>query len=189
MLQRRASNAASSTAWARGSASTIKAVLVRAGLTSGKGAILMVVGWTLPELPTRTPLQVLTGVHPGERIKSVGVPWNPLQVGPLRSPHRKILLYALASVRDWIAIAVLLDRIAQLLIFHEVHPGATLLLGPLLVGMPCALSRKLGNRLSEKGAQLAQFRCNRWNTRRLEIVTRQLHKSLLTPMRLRTALW
>jgi hypothetical protein len=31
-----------------------------------------------------------------------------------------------------VALAVLLDLIAQFLIFHEVHPGAALLLGPLL---------------------------------------------------------
>lgn len=69
-----------------------------------------------------------------------------------------MLRHVLASVGDLIAMAVLLDRIVQLLIFHEVHPDAALLLGPLWVGMPYALSRKLGNRHSEKGVQLAQPR-------------------------------
>ena len=40
-----------------------------------------------------------------------------------------LLRSALASVRDLVAVAILLDVIAQLLIFRIVHPGAALLLG------------------------------------------------------------
>jgi hypothetical protein len=70
-----------------------------------------------------------------------------------------------------VAIAVLLDLIAQFLIFHEIHPGAALLLGPVLVGTPYALSRQLGNQLSGRGAHLArprrQSQPNTADTRRL----------------------
>lgn len=62
--------------------------------------------------------------------------------------HRKQLLQsAYASVQNLVAIAVLLDLISQYLIFHDIHPGAALLLGPVLIGTPYALSRALGNRL------------------------------------------
>jgi len=46
-----------------------------------------------------------------------------------------------ASLREIIAIAILLDILSQFLIFREIHPGAAILLGPLLIGVPYALSR------------------------------------------------
>lgn len=62
---------------------------------------------------------------------------------------------ALASVRDLVAVAILLDVAAQLLIFRMVHPGAAVVLGPVLIGLPYAASRALTNRLarwrSERG--------------------------------------
>jgi hypothetical protein len=73
--------------------------------------------------------------------------------------HRRGMLQdAIVSLGDLVAIAVLLDLIAQFLIFHEIYPGAALLIGPLLVGIPYALSRELGNRLSGKGGNLAEPR-------------------------------
>jgi len=54
---------------------------------------------------------------------------------------------ALASVRDLVAVAILLDVAAQLLIFRMVHPGAALLFGPVLIGFPYASSRALTNRI------------------------------------------
>jgi len=53
---------------------------------------------------------------------------------------------ALASVRDLLAIAILLDVISQLLIFGMVHPGAALVIGPVLIAFPYASSRALANR-------------------------------------------
>jgi hypothetical protein len=52
---------------------------------------------------------------------------------------------ALASVRDLVAIAILLDVISQLLIFRMVHPAAALLIGPVLIALPYASSRALAN--------------------------------------------
>ena len=39
------------------------------------------------------------------------------------------------SIGDLVAIAVILDVISQFLIFWEVHPGAALLVGPVLVAV------------------------------------------------------
>ena len=55
---------------------------------------------------------------------------------------------ALASVRDLVAIAILLDVISQLIIFRMVHPGAALLIGPVLIALPYASSRALANRMA-----------------------------------------
>jgi hypothetical protein len=64
---------------------------------------------------------------------------------------------ALASVRDLVAVAILLDVAAQLLIFGMVHPGAALVLGPVLIALPYASSRALTNRLA------------RWRSERVHI--------------------
>jgi hypothetical protein len=61
--------------------------------------------------------------------------------------HRSVLLRsALATVRDLIAIAIILDVAAQYLIFGIVRPVAALVLGPMLIGFPYAVSRALTNR-------------------------------------------
>ncbi len=54
---------------------------------------------------------------------------------------------AVVSIRDLVAIAILLDILSQFLIFHEIHAGAALLLGPVLISLPYAISRAITNRL------------------------------------------
>ena len=61
--------------------------------------------------------------------------------------RRELLRSAFASIRDLVAIAILLDVISQVLIFHEVRPGAALLVGPLLITLPYVLARALSNRI------------------------------------------
>jgi hypothetical protein len=63
--------------------------------------------------------------------------------------HRlNLLRSALVSVCNLVAIAILLDIISQFLIFREIHPGAALLLGPALIGVPYALARAFANRIT-----------------------------------------
>jgi len=67
------------------------------------------------------------------------------------SEHRvKLLRSALVSIRDLVAIAILLDIISQFLIFREIHSGAAVLLGPVLIGVPYALARAFTNRITRK---------------------------------------
>jgi hypothetical protein len=66
-----------------------------------------------------------------------------------RTARRELLRGAFASVRDLVAVAILLDVIAQFLIFRMVHPGAALLLGPVLIAAPYAVSRALANRIAQ----------------------------------------
>jgi hypothetical protein len=71
-----------------------------------------------------------------------------------RSADRAGLLRsALASVRNLVLVAILLDAISQFLIFRMVHPGAALLLGPVLIALPYATSRALTNRISGLGSR------------------------------------
>lgn len=65
-----------------------------------------------------------------------------------RADRPALFRSALAAVRNLVAIAILLDVVSQLLIFRMVHPGAALLLGPVLIATPYAVSRALANRIS-----------------------------------------
>lgn len=67
----------------------------------------------------------------------------------LRRTHRRELWRsAIASIRDLVAIAIILDIISQMLIFQRIHPGAALLLGPMLIALPYSISRALTNRIA-----------------------------------------
>ena len=73
--------------------------------------------------------------------------------------HRKEMwLEAIAAVRDLIALAILLDLVAQALIFHEIRPGPALIIGPPLILIPYALSRAFTNRIARWRAVHAQAR-------------------------------
>ena len=62
--------------------------------------------------------------------------------------HRWRLIQSwLAATRDTVTVAILLDLVSQALIFRELRPGAALLLGPVLIAFPYALSRALANRI------------------------------------------
>ncbi|MBV8451204.1 MAG: hypothetical protein JOZ29_02885 [Deltaproteobacteria bacterium] len=58
-----------------------------------------------------------------------------------------LLRSAVTSVRDLVAVAILLDVASQFLILRRVNPFAALLLGPVLIGLPYASSRALTNRI------------------------------------------
>ena len=69
--------------------------------------------------------------------------------------HRIAMLRSgLQSIRDIVAVAILLDMISQFLIFHNVRPGAALLVGPVLITLPYALSRALANRVVRRKSHL-----------------------------------
>lgn len=59
----------------------------------------------------------------------------------------ELLRSGLAVVRDLIAMGIVLDAVAQLLIYGQIHPGAALVIGPVLICLPYAISRALTNRV------------------------------------------
>jgi len=89
---------------------------------------------------------VLLGVRDGKRDSRTGCP--PFLSGLVfqRTHRRELWRSAIASVRDLVAIAIILDVISQILIFREIHPGAALILGPVLIATPYSISRALANR-------------------------------------------
>ena len=91
---------------------------------------------------------IFLGVRDGTKDARAGIPAF-LWALAFHDQHRlKMLANAFSSAGDLIAISILLDLISQFLIFREIRPGAALLLGPMLIGIPYAVARTFGNRIS-----------------------------------------
>jgi len=93
-------------------------------------------------------VSIILGARDGVKDARGGNP--PFLSGLVFHPKERpqLLRSAVASVRDVVAVAILLDVIVQYLIFGIIHPGAALLLGPVLIGLPYASSRALTNRVT-----------------------------------------
>ena len=63
----------------------------------------------------------------------------------------QLLKHMLASVRNLVSIAILLDIISQYMIFRVIRPGAALILGPVLIAAPYSCARALSNRMTRRG--------------------------------------
>jgi len=89
---------------------------------------------------------LVIGVRDG--IKDAREGHLPFVMALLSQPAHKydLLRSAFASVRDLVSIAIIFDVICQFLIFRRIHPGAALLVGPILIAIPYAASRALAHR-------------------------------------------
>jgi hypothetical protein len=78
--------------------------------------------------------------------------WPPYLYGILfhRDARRELLRTGFESVVNLILIGILLDSVSQWLIFGVSHPGAALLVGPVLIGLPYSFARALSNRLARR---------------------------------------
>jgi len=93
---------------------------------------------------------ILLGARDGVKDARAGLPPFIWALG-FQGAHRpEMLRNMFASIRNLVAIAILLDVVSQFLIFREVHPGAALLLGPVLIAVPYALSRAFSNRIARR---------------------------------------
>lgn len=62
--------------------------------------------------------------------------------------RKELLRSGAAAIRTLLAVGIILDVVFQLVIYQAVHPGAALLVGPILICLPYALSRALTTRLA-----------------------------------------
>lgn len=90
---------------------------------------------------------ITLGLRDGKKDAQQGFPPFLLALISHRG-SRPDLRGAWESVRTLVAVAVILDMASQWLIFRNVHPGAALILGPLLIAVPYTLSRAATNRVS-----------------------------------------
>ena len=90
---------------------------------------------------------IILGARGGVKDARAGLPPF-IRAVILHGAHRlRLLRNMFASIRDLVALAILADVVSQYLIFREIHPGAALLLGPVLITIPYALSRTFTNRI------------------------------------------
>jgi hypothetical protein len=63
--------------------------------------------------------------------------------------RRELLRSGVAAIRNLIALGIIMDIVFQLVLYRSVHPGAALLVGPILICFPYALFRALTTRLAQ----------------------------------------
>jgi len=91
---------------------------------------------------------ILLGSRDGLKDARMGLP-SYLCALAFHGEHRRQLLRgAFTSIRELVAVAILLDLLSQFLIFREIHPGAAILLGPVLIGVPYSVSRTFASRIA-----------------------------------------
>ncbi|MCJ7440138.1 MAG: hypothetical protein MUO25_00965 [Thermoanaerobaculaceae bacterium] len=93
---------------------------------------------------------ILLGVRGGLADAKAGNP--PYLLGLLLGAgrRRELLRSGLATVSTLLAMGIILDVVFQLVIYKAVHPGAALVVGPILICVPYALSRALTTRITPR---------------------------------------
>jgi hypothetical protein len=90
---------------------------------------------------------ILLGVRGGLADAKAGEP--PYLFGLLFATGRRraLLRTGMADIGALLAMGIVLDVLFQLVLYQSVHPGAALLIGPILICFPYSASRALTNRL------------------------------------------
>jgi hypothetical protein len=93
---------------------------------------------------------ILLGVRCGMADAKSGQP--PFIYALLFHAHKRkeLLRSGITAIGHVLAFGILLDAVAQWLIYGQIHPGAALVIGPLLVWLPYASARGLTLRLARR---------------------------------------
>jgi hypothetical protein len=95
-------------------------------------------------------LAIVFGVRGGLADAKAGSP--PYLFGLLfAGGHRREMLRdGAAAIRNLLAAGIIMDLLFQMVLYRSVHPGAALLIGPIFICGPYALSRALANRVAAR---------------------------------------
>jgi hypothetical protein len=66
--------------------------------------------------------------------------------------RRELLRSGVATLRNLLAVAIIMDIVFQLVLYRSVHPGAAVVVGPLFICIPYAVSRALTTRVRRRMA-------------------------------------
>jgi len=93
-------------------------------------------------------LAILLGMRGGLADARAGNP--PYLFGLLfhAGRRRELVQSGVAAISTLLAMGIILDIVFQFILYRAVHPGAALVVGPILICLPYALSRALTNRLA-----------------------------------------
>jgi len=64
--------------------------------------------------------------------------------------RKELLRTGVEAIGTLLAMGIILDVVFQLVIYHSVHPGAAVVIGPILICFPYAVSRALTTRLARR---------------------------------------
>jgi hypothetical protein len=67
--------------------------------------------------------------------------------------RRALLRSGVAAVRNLVAMGIIMDIVFQLVLYRSVHPGAALVVGPIFICLPYAVSRALTTRVTQAMAK------------------------------------
>ena len=90
----------------------------------------------------------LLGVRGGLADARAGHPPYLLGLVAASGRRRELLRSGLGAVRNLLAAGIVLDLAFQLVLYRSVHPGAALVVGPILICLPYAIARALSNRVA-----------------------------------------
>ena len=92
---------------------------------------------------------IVLGIRGGLRDAKAGNP--PYIFGLLLDAERRkeFLRSGVAAIGNLLALGIILDIVFQIVLYHSVHPAAALLVGPILIGIPYAVSRALTTRVRQ----------------------------------------
>jgi len=79
--------------------------------------------------------------------------------------RRELLRSGVAAIRNLVAAAIIMDLIFQVILYRSVHPGAAVVVGPILICFPYALSRALTRRLAGWRHTVPDHASNRQSSR------------------------
>lgn len=91
---------------------------------------------------------ILLGVRAGRGDARAGLPPYILAVIAHGQHRRQMLAEAARGLVNIVLVGILLDAISQWLILGVAHPGAALVVGPVLIALPYAAARALSNRVA-----------------------------------------
>jgi len=95
---------------------------------------------------------ILLGVRAGRGDARAGRPPFLLALISHSQLRRQMLAETAQALSSIVLIGILLDAISQWLILGMVHPGAALVVGPVLITLPYAVARAVSNRLTRPAA-------------------------------------
>jgi hypothetical protein len=93
---------------------------------------------------------IVLGIRAGRADASVGRPPYLFALWPRKNERGPLLRSGLESVANLLFMGVLLDSVFQWLILGVSHPGAALVVGPVLIAVPYAVARALANRAGRR---------------------------------------
>ena len=67
--------------------------------------------------------------------------------------RRELLRSGVAAIRNLVAMGIIMDIVFQLVLYRSVHPGAAVVIGPILICFPYVVSRALTTRVTRAMAK------------------------------------